>query len=235
MRRCGCRRRSRRPGPRAGPAPRPAAVLQRAGDARQPRAEAEGLHLVAGSRDELREAQRRLGMRLHRAGDVDQQQQPARLVGRALRNSRSVSPAVRRASRAVRASDAAAARGGQIGAAPDRRQQAESRLIWLSMARSAPLCRLKLRRLRMSVCRCVLAGCVAVEHVAHSLPVHRAAWLAAPAPRPAMPGSAEGTSSANQALKTASKIARSSGEPASVTRPARDRSARLRIGATRAA
>ena len=53
------------------------------GDARQPRAEAEGLDLGAGARQQLREAQRRLRMRLHRAGDVDQQQQPARLVAAA--------------------------------------------------------------------------------------------------------------------------------------------------------
>ena len=65
-------------------------------------------------------------MSLHRAGDVDEQQQPARLVRTRLPKEpqRLAGRAPRLAGRA-RDIDAATARGGQMRAALDRRQQAD--------------------------------------------------------------------------------------------------------------
>ena len=50
---------------------------QRAGDPREPGAEGEAFHALGRVVEHVREAQRRLGVLLHRARDVDQQEKPA--------------------------------------------------------------------------------------------------------------------------------------------------------------
>ena len=180
--------------------------------------------------DEMREAQIDLGLRLHRAGHVDQEQQAARLLRPRLRASAAAS---RRRCGAQRARCAARS----IRAPRDGRIQL--RLRTLGMPVQPPL---------QPGQRVAVVAAKPVKTLAVAQMVVGRRRCPPPRPRPSAAGalaawlvalrgacSSSGSStlpsnvaSPNQASNTASKIGKSSGEPVSVTRPSRARSSMSR-------
>ena len=181
-----------------------------------------------------------LRMRLHRAGDVDQEQQAARLFRPRLRASAAAS---RRRCAAPRAP---CGRRSIRGAARRRRRICGSATsaggracagCRASASRSASLQRPKVLRLRRcsSADACLPAASPSSD-LQQRLRRRAAARCAAPAPRPAIDDLAgEGRFAEHMPRTPRRRPGNPRGEPVSVTRPSRARSAMLRSGAMRAA